>query len=158
MEEISVRGFLVGDTEATAQIYFDAVRLGTHDHYTENQRQAWAPRVPDGLEWRDRLTNQTTLVAECDDRVVGFMTLNDDGHIDLAFVAPAFIGKGVAKRLYDVILTEAVARGLSRLHTEASLLARPFFERQGWSVVKQQSVHTRGVFLTNFVMEKQLGA
>ena len=156
MEDIFVRGFHLDDALPTGQIYFDAVRLGTRDHYNETQRKAWAPQVPDKEDWCGRLASQTTMVAEFADTVVGFMTLNDDGYIDLAFVAPKFIGKGVAKKLYDHILAVAVAQGMGRLHTEASLLAKPFFERQGWSVVKRQSVRTRGVQLTNFVMEKHL--
>ena len=84
------------------------------------------------------------------------MTLRADGLIDLAFVAPDVAGQGVAKPLYDAIEAEAKGRGLARLHAEASLLARPFFERQGWSVVGRQSVERDGVALTNFVMEKAL--
>ena len=38
--------------------------------------------------------------------------------------------------------------------THASITARPFFERRGWRVVKEQRVERRGVALTNFVMEK----
>ena len=59
-------------------------------------------------------------------------------------------------RRYDAIHEEAVTLGLRRLHSEASHLARPFFERQGWSVVRAQSLERDGVSLTNFVMEKVL--
>ena len=38
--------------------------------------------------------------------------------------------------------------------THASITARPFFERRGWHVVKEQQVERRGVLLTNFVMER----
>ncbi len=46
--------------------------------------------------------------------------------------------------------------GVRRLYSEASHLARAFFERQGWSVVREQTVSPRGVPMTNFVMEKIL--
>jgi len=156
--DISVRTFRASDAEATARIYFDAVRLGTHDHYTELQRQAWAPRIPERNAWCDRLNSLTTLVADFEGTAVGFMTMTPGGHIDLAFVAPEFIGKGVAKQLYDCILDEAKVQDVTRLSTEASLLARPFFERLGWSVVKQQTVRRQGVSLVNFVMVKDLSS
>lgn len=151
-----VRPFEDEDAEATARIYVDAVRIGAQDHYDEAQRRAWASSVPDTLPWRARLKSQASFVAERDGAVVGFMTLKPDGCIDLAFVAPDAMGSGVAKRLYERILAEAAASGLRRLHTEASHLARPFFQRQGWSVVKRQTVERDGVALTNFVMATDL--
>ncbi len=38
--------------------------------------------------------------------------------------------------------------------TEASITAKPFFESQGFLVVKQQEVERRGQKLINFAMEK----
>ena len=38
--------------------------------------------------------------------------------------------------------------------THASITARPFFEKRGYRVVKEQQVERRGIRLTNFVMEK----
>jgi putative acetyltransferase len=35
-------------------------------------------------------------------------------------------------------------------------MARPFFERQGWSVLAEQTVTKRGVELTNYRMRKAL--
>lgn len=152
----TVRAFRDDDAAATARIYFDAVRIGARTHYGDAQRRAWAPRVPETAAWLDRLRPQTVLVAERDGQVIGFMTLTAEGCIDLAFVTPDHIGRGVAKQLYDAILAEAEGRGLASLHTEASHLARAFFERQGWSVVRPQTVSRDGVEIANFVMRKDL--
>ena len=51
----------------------------------------------------------------------------------------------------------ARALGLTRLDTEASLLAEPVFLRLGWQVIKRQDVVRRGVSLRNAWMEKKLG-
>ena len=40
------------------------------------------------------------------------------------------------------------------LTTHASITARPFFEKRGWQVVKEQQVERRGVLLTNYIMKK----
>lgn len=156
--EISIRRFRNDDVYPTARIYFDAIRLGTVGYYDERQRKAWADKVPDADEWRQRLQRQHSFVAEVNAKPVGFMTLDAGGHIDLAFVAPDWIGKGVARALYERIEAEARGLGIQRLDTEASYLARIFFERQGWSIVRQQSVQLGRVSLTNFVMEKCLGS
>jgi putative acetyltransferase len=66
------------------------------------------------------------------------------------------VGRGVGRRLYEAAEREAGELGLESVSTEASLTARPFFERLGFRVVREQTVVRRGVGLTNFVMEKRL--
>ncbi|MEM9472733.1 MAG: GNAT family N-acetyltransferase [Pseudomonadota bacterium] len=156
MPALKVRKFVEADAGATAQIYFDAVRFGAAGHYDERQRKAWADRVPDTSQWLARLNAQHTFVAEVNSEPVGFMTVDDAGHIDLAFVAPDRMGTGVADALYAAVEGQALQLGAGRLDTAASHLARSFFERHGWSVVKQQSVAISDVELINFVMEKRL--
>jgi len=154
MKSLRVREFEDVDIGATAQVFFDAVRLGAADYYDDRRRAARAEKVPDADDWHERLLSQQTFVAELEARVAGFMTLDVDGHIDLAFVALTLIGKGVA-RAFEA---EASRLGIERLDTEASHMARRFLERQGWSVVRQQSVEMGDVSLTNFLMEKRLVA
>ena len=156
MAETSIRLFRPDDSASLAQIFFDAVREGSKNYYNNEQRRAWAPKAPDGPDWLARLSSQVVYVAEQDDSIAGFMTLQSDGCIDLAFVVPDQIGRGVAYQLYAAILAHAKSTGSGKLTAHASHLARPFFERQGWTVIKEQSVVVRDVSLTNFVMEKVL--
>ena len=158
MKNLYIRKFTDADAAATAHIFFDAVRSGATEYYDQRQRMAWAEKVPDTDEWCARLRSQNSFVAQLNARLVGLMTLDDHGHIDLAFVVPDLIGKGVARALYERIEAEALRRGIGRLDTEASYLAKRFFKRQGWSVVRQQSVVKGDVSLTNFVMEKHLSS
>ena len=44
--------------------------------------------------------------------------------------------------------------GASVLTTDASCMAKPFFERQGCSVMVEQRVVKRGMVLTNYKMRK----
>ena len=37
--------------------------------------------------------------------------------------------------------------------THASITAKPFFEKRGYKVIKEQHVDRQGVLLTNFIME-----
>ena len=156
MADTRIRRFMPDDAAALAALFYESVHKGARRAYDKAQRRAWAPRIPDTDEWRDRLSAQTVLVAERNDNPIGFMTLREDGCIDLAFVAPDAIGQGVAKALYDDILEAAVQAGMPRLHAEASLMARPFFERQGWTVIAPETVVRDGVSLPRFRMEKRI--
>lgn len=151
-----VRRFQEADAETLARLYFDSVRHGTGRFYSAEQREAWARDVPDTQRWAARLRSITTLVAEKSDDIAGFMTLDNTGYIDLAFVRPDYIGQGVGTTLYEYLLEEARLQGVSQLHTQASEMARPFFEKLGWKLVKSQSITREGVILTNHLMETSL--
>jgi N-acetylglutamate synthase-like GNAT family acetyltransferase len=46
--------------------------------------------------------------------------------------------------------------GIQKLFTEASITARPFFERRGFRVITPQEVERRGMKFINYVMEKAI--
>jgi putative acetyltransferase len=98
-----------------------------------------------------------TLVAEGGGEVIGFAELEEDGHLDMFYVRKDAVGRGVGSILYRAIEREAREQGIGLIFTEASVTARPFFERWGFRVVRERSVTRRGVELTNFAMEKPLG-
>ncbi|MEM1077138.1 MAG: GNAT family N-acetyltransferase [Pseudomonadota bacterium] len=159
MSDLALRDFRPEDAAAVAQLFFDAVHLGTGAHYTPEQQTAWAGAAPRPPEiWVARLTGQVCKLAVQKDTLVGFMSLEPQGRIDLAYVAPQVAGSGVAWHLYQALEAEAQRRGLRALRTEASLSARPFFERQGWQVDAAQEVERDGVSLRNFRMSKHLEA
>ncbi len=51
---------------------------------------------------------------------------------------------------------EARRRILTSLLTEASITARPFFERQGFVMLQEQMVKRRGVEMINYHMIKNI--
>ncbi len=153
---ITVRDYRPADAEALGAIYTRAVREGTRGHYDARQRRVWAEYWPGGGSWEDRLRGFRTWVAEADRAPVGFMSLGQGGHLELAFVLPDWMGRGVADALYDALEAEARARGLTRLDTEASHLARRFFLRRGWREIARKDKLHAGVILTNYRMEKRL--
>jgi putative acetyltransferase len=62
----------------------------------------------------------------------------------------------VGSQIYRAIETKAVELPVNRLFTEASITAKPFFQRKGFSVLKEQQVTRRGETFINYVMEKFL--
>ncbi len=153
---LTVRDYRVVDADALGAIYDRAVCEGTKAFYNAEQRATWAGYWPGGGAWKERLDGLHTWVAEAEGRPVGFMSLGDGGHLDLAFVLPEWMGKGAAAALYDTLEAHARGEGLRRLDTEASHLARRFFLRRGWVELQRQDQDRGGVILTNFRMEKYL--
>lgn len=151
-----IRDYDAGDAPEIVRLFYETVRSVNRADYSDRQVEAWAPAVPDVQEWHARMNARRTLVAEEGGVVVGFAELEDDGHLGMLYVRGDTVGSGVGRRLYRAVEREARRSGLARIFTEASITARPFFERQGFRVVREQAVSRRGVTMTNFAMEKPL--
>jgi putative acetyltransferase len=82
--------------------------------------------------------------------------LEADGHIDHLFCRPDAAGTGLAAALYAGLEAAARARGMARLHVEASEPARRFFPKQGFVLVARRDFEIGSVAIHNFAMEKRL--
>ncbi|MDB0052605.1 GNAT family N-acetyltransferase [Ascidiaceihabitans sp.] len=67
-----------------------------------------------------------------DGALVGFLTLDFEGYIDLAFVHSQHAGHDIGHLLYAEVEVTASAKGISPLTTQASIKARPFLAPMGW--------------------------
>jgi len=149
---LTIRAYEPEDARGTATLFHETARDAAGSGYDLVQRRAWSPDRPDLGPWHERLAGATTVLAEDGDELVGFMSLRDDRYLDLAFVRADRIGSGVAKTLYDHLIGRARAAGSRTLTTDASHMARRFFERQGWYVTRVQTQIRQRVELTNFRM------
>ncbi|PDS77464.1 GNAT family N-acetyltransferase [Rhizobium sp. L43] len=155
-ERILVRPYAPGDADATIEIFLRAIREVSSKHYLPAQIEAWA-QVEDRSLWAERRISRPAWIAEIGGRPVGFSDLTSDGCLDMMFVHPEFQGLGIASHLLSRVEEEGLKLGFSRIYTEASRTARPFFERRGFRVIKKQIVEKRGQSLENFLMEKLYG-
>lgn len=152
MQLPAVRPYAPEDLDAVLSIFHDAVhRIASRD-YTAAQCAAWAPVHPDRHAWAARLAENTAYVAmRCGDPA-GFGQILDDGHIRYLYVTPAHQGMGVARALMRAMLDRARELGLKEAGTEASITARPCFERYGFTVIAEQCVARGGVQFINYRM------
>lgn len=102
------------------------------------------------------MAGRHTLVAEEAGEVLGFAELEADGHLDMLYCRKDAVGRGVGTELYAAVEGRARELELPRIFTEASITARPFFERRGFTILRENAVVRHGVRLTNFSMEKTL--
>lgn len=153
---MEVRSYRPEDAVPLGQVLHRAIRDGASARYAREQLEAWSPKAPDGPEWAARLAAAETVVAVEGETRLGFMNVDPNGYLDLAFVLPDKMGQGISDMLYAVLESRARARGTACLSTQASLLAEPFFTRHGWQLVRWQEVEINGVVLKNAWMEKRL--
>lgn len=151
---MKLRSYRPSDCPELAELFYETVHTVNARDYTREQLDAWATGQVDLGQWNRTLEEHHTVVAEEDGRIVGFGDMDGTGYLDRLYVHKDFQGRGIAAAICDA-LEGGVSVG--RLWVQASITARPFFERRGYRVVKEQQVERRGVLLTNFVMEKIRG-
>lgn len=153
-----IRPFTPEDTAAVYQLFYDTVHSVNLQHYTPEEVEAWVPsHTPDLQQWQERFLRQHTLLAEIDGHLAGFANLEVDGrNIDMVYTHKDFQGRGVATALVDRLEQEVVNNGRNRIELAASITARPFFEKRGYRLIRENEVHRHGVVLRNFIMVKQV--
>ncbi|MGV8987391.1 MAG: GNAT family N-acetyltransferase [Cypionkella sp.] len=131
-----IRRFRLADDQACRDVFVAAVEVGAAGRYSAEERAGWLknPAMPTGYAaWLDQ---HITFVAE-DVTINGFMMLEASGYLNMAFVRPDAMGKGVADALYAAVLAEARSLALPRLHVLASRYAQSFFARHGWQLAPE---------------------
>ncbi|MEV7185496.1 GNAT family N-acetyltransferase [Kitasatospora sp. NPDC093102] len=80
------------------------------------------------------IERSATMVAEDGGRVLGFVSLSGappTGSLDLLFVEPESIGRGIGRALFEQTRSLAVALGLHRLTIDSDPNAEPFYLAMG---------------------------
>jgi len=156
--KLALRPFLPADAPLLREIFRDSIEELTNDDYTETQQEAWASAADDAGEFRNKLSEQLTLVATLEGSLVGFASLQGKDKIDMLYVHPAAAGQGVGAMLIDALEKLAGARGTARLTVDASDSARGFFEKRGYIAQQRNSISIGDEWLANTTLQKQLAA
>ena len=134
-----------------AALFYDTVHEVTAADYTKEQLDAWAGGKVDTAAWNRSFLEHDTFVAEENGVIVGFADMDAAGYLDRLYVHKDYQKKGIASALCDRLEENCAAAYFT---THASITARPFFEKRGYRVMKEQQVVRKGVKLTNYVMKK----
>jgi putative acetyltransferase len=136
-----------------ADLFYRSVHSISTSVYSLEQQEAWAPTPPDYERWSIRLEQSLPYVAVVEGRIVGFIELELDGHIDCLYCDPYFQRKGIASSLLVFVLDEAREANMKRLYVEASTIAKPFFRHHRFSELHRNNVEINGVSMTNYSTE-----
>ena len=154
--QIIIRDYQTSDARALTDIFYDAVHEMAAGYYTPTEINAWAPLPRDYALWQQRLDNKPPFVAIVDEKPAGFIRLENNGHIDWTYTHKDYQRQGIATALYSHLEQQARQRDIGVLYVEASHLARPFYEKQGFSVVRRNEICRGHLQLINWSMQKSL--
>lgn len=161
---MEIRPYKTEDIQQITELFYQTVHTVNAADYTDEQFDAWADGNIDLAAWDRSFQEHMTLVAvitpseaedkkDAPDQIAGFADMDSTGYLERLYVHKDFQHCGIASALCDR-LEEAV--DAEQITTHASITAKPFFEKRGYRVIREQQVERKGILLTNYVMEKIL--
>ncbi|WP_252235811.1 GNAT family N-acetyltransferase [Clostridium sp. CH2] len=146
-----IREYTSADCNSLAELFYNTVHSINEKDYSEEQLNVWATGRVNFEAWNRSFLEHFTVVAVDDDVIVGFGDIDKTGYLDRLFVHKNYQKRGIAKAICDELEKKV---NTERFITHASITARPFFEKRGYRVLKEQQVEREGIILSNYVMEK----
>lgn len=137
---MEIRNYQTADYVEIAELFHGSVHGIDTAVYSQQQLDAWSPTPIDYDHWKQRLDQKKPFIAVQDDTILGFIELEDDGHIDCLYVHKDHQRQGVAQQLYRHLYLAAKSKGINKLYVEASELAKPFFEFHGFETISENTV------------------
>ncbi|MBO6515263.1 MAG: GNAT family N-acetyltransferase [Bacteroidia bacterium] len=151
-----LRQATASDLDEMIQLFSDVVSNVNARDYTPEQLKEWLRSSSNTERWQALISEQYVVVAQHGDDLVGFASLTPDAYLDFMYVHKDHQRKGVAQTLYDHLEQQAEETNASKLQSDVSITARPFFERQGFKVVRTNHNQRNKEVLINYRMEKVL--
>ena len=146
-----IRKYQASDCKELTDLFYNTVHIVNAKDYTNEQLNVWATKQVDLEKWNKSLQEHFSVVALDNETIVGFGDIDKTGYLDRLFVHANYQKKGIATGLCNQ-LEQAVQGDIT---THASITAKPFFEKRGYKLVKEQQIERQGIFLTNYVMIKK---
>lgn len=155
--KIKIRPFEGSDTSNLLNLFYETVHFVNNKDYPTEHLDAWAPAQPDLKKWKSRFKSSDTFVAVLDEKVVGFGNLEQSPiGIGMLYVHKDHQLQGVATVLLQALEKRLKKNGAKTSSVEASITSRPFFEKRGYILVRENSKMLNGTEFLNFIMEKGL--
>lgn len=160
LDELVLRKIQQNDIEKCISLFQQTVHSVNQKDYTQEQLNAWAPLVEpkliDNYLYWETLLKNIAYIAESNHELIGFGDITHEGYLDRLFIHKDFQRLGIATLIVETLENEAIKQGIKEITTHASITAKPFFEKMGFAVTKEQQWPILGIKLTNYVMKKRL--
>lgn len=153
---MKIRIYHSDDCEEIIELFYNTVHSINAKDYTKEQLNVWATKTIDPIVWDKSLAEHYAVVAEINGSIVGFGDIDNTGYLDRLYVHRNYQGKRIGTAIITELENYALKKNLNFISTHASITAKPFFEKFGYYVVKEQVVERSGQRLINFVMQNNL--
>ena len=152
--KIELRHATLNDLNEMQALFVETIISTCSKDYNHEQINVWTFSAENKDGWRTRITNQYFLVAEIDNKIVGYGSLDNGNYLDFLYVHKDFLRKGVANLIYEKLKSESLRLGFDKLTSDVSKTARPFFETKGFKIIRENKNMMNGVEIINYHMSQ----
>ncbi len=153
---MKLRRYHPDDLEEVIQLFKDTICSVNKKDYSPDQVAVWAERAQFLQNKNEFFMSLYTIVAVEEKKIIGYGNIDDTGYLDHLFVHKDFQRKKTATVICEELERYAWRAGQKKVTVHASITARPFFLKRGYTEKKEQQVEIKGIKLTNYLMEKPL--
>ncbi len=153
---MEIRRAKTKDLGKLQELFRDSILESGPGHYSNAQLLEWSNRADNPPRWKSLIEEQFTLLIAVEKQIVAFASLKDQDYFDFLYVAKSQQGKGYAQQLYLRILAEAKRRGASKLYSDVSFMAKPFFLARGFKLLHENENKLGQETLINFRVAREI--
>ncbi len=150
--QIKLRQARLNDLSILQELFVETIVSTCNKDYNDEQIKAWTSRLKNKDGWISRLSKQCFIVAQVDNKIVGFASLENGNYLDLLYVHKDFLRQGIASVLYEALKQESLRLGFDALTSDVSITALSFFKSKGFKVIKENKNLINGIELINYHM------
>lgn len=154
--KISIRLSKLSDLKEIQNMFVEAISTICKNDYSPEQIKVWISSIENTQRWKDKLTSQYFLVADLNNKIVDYASLENNNYLDLLYVHKDHQRQGIANKLYVEIEKEAIKNKATVLNSDVSKTAKLFFEKKGFKTITPQANIIKGVEIINYKMTKRL--
>lgn len=154
--ELKIRIAKKSDLNEMQSMFVDTISTICKKDYSTEQINVWKSAIENKQRWLDKISSQYFLVAEINNKIVGYASLEGINNIDLLYTHKDHQRQGIAGILITELEREALKRKASLLSSDVSETAKPFFEKKGFQTIEPQLNIIGSVEIKNYKMTKKL--
>ncbi len=149
---ISIREAALEDIPILKQLFKETILKIYQKEYSFEERIVWSQALDTTDKWENFIKNEYFIVAESNHKIIGFSSLRNRDYLNLLYIHHNYNRKGVASALYQNIKSKSINFGVDKLTADVSKTAKPFFEKMGFEVLKENHHKIEKEVLINYTM------
>jgi putative acetyltransferase len=153
---MNIRIAQVSDVDIIRQLFQETIETINQKDYNPEQIKVWAAGAQRVMSWQKKIQEQYFLIAEQDNIIVGFASMDINGYIDFMYIHKNHQNQGIATLLLNKLESKATELILTTLWSDVSITARPFFQKRGFKITEIYTKWIQEIAFENAIMEKKL--
>jgi len=153
---MKVRKLINGEEQELWSLFYNTVNHINSQHYSQAQIVSWAPADYSIEQAIKKFRELNPFVVINGKQIIGYADIQQDGYIDHFYCHYQFQRQGIGSLLFARLEQQAIESGITKMYSNVSITARPFFEAKGFEVEKEQFLDMRGEPVKNYRMVRTL--